>query len=153
MCLSSFCLQDEVPGADPPPPAVMRSLSRRDALAFVRGVRRYGAASRAYEVRQQRHMMLVSNQLTWRQYISIGSGLPMQLVVASTWMPDCWSLVFSPYFLLSYPCTFTSQAFSDLGKSVEDLTRSQRLGLWHVLMDACMRAVQMSEADNQDPKV
>ncbi|KAJ9527500.1 hypothetical protein QJQ45_025767 [Haematococcus lacustris] len=74
------------------PPANLRSLSRREAQAFVRGVRRFGRASRIDDV-----------------------------------------------------C-------ADVAKSLDDLSSAQRLALWHVLMDACRRAVQMTEADGQDAK-
>ncbi|KAL6759847.1 SNF2 family N-terminal domain-containing protein [Haematococcus lacustris] len=74
------------------PPASLRSLSRREAQAFVRGVRRFGRASRIDDV-----------------------------------------------------C-------ADVAKSLDDLSSAQRLALWHVLMDACRRAVQMTEADGQDAK-
>lgn len=39
------------------------------------------------------------------------------------------------------------------GKALDELTRAQRLALWHVLMDGCRRAVDLTEADGQDAKV
>ncbi len=45
------------------------------------------------------------------------------------------------------------QVCADVGKGMEDLTRPQRLSLWLVLIDACRRCINLTEADNQDAKV